>query len=323
MQKIIDWLLSGPCWISYRTRKDLLDESPTSKAMLKLKQEMYNLPQIRDIIDDLKNWPGPVLKSHKNVDLHIHKLDFIAELGFKMEYPDIKGIIEKIITNQSSEGPFTILVNIPTHFGGSGRDQQAWMLCDASVILSALLQFGLVKDKWVNKAVNYLTGIIRQNGWPCAATASIAKFRGPGRKDDPCPYATLRMLKVLAYHPELKESEQAHIGTECLLALWQQRKERRPYLFAMGTDFKKLKAPLMWHDILAVADTLSHFHWVIKDNRFRQMVQIILDKEDNDGLYTAESIYRAAKCWEYGQKKKPSYWITFLVYRIKKRLAAV
>lgn len=323
MQKVIEWLLSGPCWIAYRTRIDLLDELPASKALLSLKQEMYNHPQIKNIIDDLNNWPGPVLKNHKNFDLHIHKLAFMAEIGFRKDDPEISEIIQKVTANQSTEGPFTVLVNIPTHFGGSGQDQLAWMLCDAPVILSALLQFGLIKDKRVNKAINYLTTIIRNNGWPCTASAGIAKFRGPGRKDDPCPYATLRMLKVLAYHPELKECEQAHIGTECLLSLWQQRKERRPYLFAMGTDFKKMKAPLMWYDILSVVDTLSHFKWAIKDKSFKQMVQIILDKKDSNGLYTAESIYRAAKNWEFGQKKKPSRWITFLVYRLKKRMAAV
>jgi len=32
--------------------------------------------------------------------------------------------------------------------------------------------------------------------------------------------------------------------------LWEKRREQKHYLFAMGTDFNKLKAPLIWFDIL-------------------------------------------------------------------------
>lgn len=52
----------------------------------------------------------------------------------------------------------------------------------------------------------------------------------------------------------------------------------------------------------------------------QEMVKIITTKMDMNGFYTAESVRRAWKDWDFGQKKEPSRWITFLVYRILKRL---
>jgi hypothetical protein len=59
----------------------------------------------------------------------------------------------------------------------------------------------------------------------------------PGRKDDPCPYATLAMLKMLSQFDEWKNSKETHAGAECLLGLWKKSSELHPYMFYMGTDF--------------------------------------------------------------------------------------
>jgi len=50
------------------------------------------------------------------------------------------------------------------------------------------------------------------------------------------------------------------------------------------------------------------------------MVKIITTKMDLNGFFMAESVWRAWKDWDFGQKKETSRWITFLVYRIFKRL---
>jgi hypothetical protein len=57
-------------------------------------------------------------------------------------------------------------------------------LCDAPVIIYALAKFGLKENQQVQKAVRYLAGLVRENGWPCAVSKELGKFRGPGRKGD-------------------------------------------------------------------------------------------------------------------------------------------
>jgi hypothetical protein len=149
------------------------------------------------------------------------------------------------------------------------------------------------------------------------------KFKGPGRRTDPCPYANLLMLKLLSIMPENNNSEEINKGIDVLLDLWERRKEVKYFLFGMGTDFKKLKAPLIWFDILHAADVLSNFDKARNDKRFLEMVEIISVKADENGLYKAESAYRAWKDWNFGQKKENSAWISFLVYRIMKRMNRV
>ena len=319
-EKIIEWLLQGDSWIEYRTRVDLLEQVETDPQVITARKAMLADAKIRSLLTELTDWPGTVLNSHKSASQPFHKLAFLADLGLRISDPPIKKIANKVMEHQSKQGPFQLTTNIPSHFGGSGKDTWAWALCDAPVIVAALSQMGLSEDKRVQTAINYLDGLIRDNGWPCAVSPELGKFRGPGRKDDPCPYATLVMLKVLAQIPELQEGKSAKIGVETLLSLWDESKERHPYMFFMGTDFRKLKAPLFWYDILHVLDVLSHFKWARKDKRFKAMLKIVESKADSDGRYVPESIWTAWKDWDFGQKKIPSKGLTLFVQRILKRI---
>jgi len=106
---------------------------------------------------------------------------------------------------------------------------------------------------------------------------------------------------------------------ESLLLLWEESREAHPYMFYMGTDFRKLKAPMFWYDILHVLDVLSYFEYARRDQRFHQMLKIIQAKADGNGRYIPESIWNVWKDWDFCQKKVPSQGLTFFVQRILKR----
>jgi hypothetical protein len=106
-----------------------------------------------------------------------------------------------------------------------------------------------------------------------------------------------------------------------LLTLWDESKERHPYMFFMGTDFRKLKAPMFWYDILHVLDILSQFKWVQQDKRFKEMLGVVEAKADGDGRFVPESIWAVWKDWDFCQKKIPSRGLTFFVQRILKRVS--
>jgi hypothetical protein len=50
------------------------------------------------------------------------------------------------------------------------------------------------------------------------------------------------------------------------------------------------------------------------------MVEAITAQADEDGRYTASSMYRAWKGWSFADKKNPSPWLTFLVLRVQRRM---
>lgn len=318
MSELINWLLEGPSWIQYRTRLDLMDQSEKDTEVIAVRKELLIDSKIKELIDELNHWPGPALKSHKSPSHPIHKLVFLSDIGLRKSDPQINPVINKIISNKSEEGIFQIYINIPKHFGGTGEGMWTWMLCDAPLILYSLIRLGLKEDINIKNATDYLASHISKNGWRCTVSPKI-KFRGPGRKDDPCPYATLLMLKLLSQSDDFIESKESKTGTEVILNLWDKSKERHPYLFYMGTDFRKLKAPLVWYDILHILDVLTQFSFLKNDSRLKEMIDIVKDKSDSVGRFTPESIYTKLKGWEFAQKKEPSRWVTFLVKRILKR----
>lgn len=322
MNAPIDWLLEGEPWIEYRTRRDLLGQAEDDPKVAFARGRMLEAPPVRGLIEGLAGWPGVVISSHKSAGQPFHRLTFVADLGLKATDGGVDTIVARILEHQSAEGPFQLSMNVAVHYGGTGDDRWAWALCDAPLVVYALVGFGLGGEPAVRSAIDYLAGLVRENGWPCVVSKELGRFRGPGRKDDPCPFATLAMLKALAVVDDLRDCAATRAGAEALLTLWSESTTRHPYMFYMGTDFRKLKAPFVWYDLLHVLDVLSRFPWLRKDARLLDMLQLLTGKADEQGRFTPESVWTAWKEWEFGQKKTPSRWLTLLAWRIVKRFDA-
>ncbi|NJD02619.1 MAG: hypothetical protein FIA99_08505 [Ruminiclostridium sp.] len=320
MNEVVNWLLNSDPWVEYNTRVDLLGQSEQEPVVAVARKHMLEHPQIKGLLNETSCWRDQIVNGHKNAALPLHKLAFLADLGFTINDDKIAKIVDLILDHKDVNCVPQVLMNIPAHFGGTGENTWSWALCDAPIILYSLAKFGGGDNQSVKNGIKYLTSLIRENGWPCAVSYELRKFRGPGRKDDPCPYSTLIMLKLLSEVPELEDSDESHTGAEVLLNLWVKSRETHPYMFYMGTDFRKLKAPLMWYDILNVVETLSHFNWLHNDSRLIEMARLVELKADADGLYTPESEYKAWKGWDFGQKKVPSTWLTFIVLRMLERI---
>jgi hypothetical protein len=316
----LDWLLSGEPFIEYRTRLDLLGQAADDPQVISARAGMLADPKVRALVDELSDWPGTVIASHKSAGQPFHKLTFLADLGLRAGDPGMDTITTRIREHRSSEGPFTISATIPTHYGGSGEETWAWALCDAPLIVYALARFGLQAEADVQAAVSSLAGLVRENGFPCAVSKALGSFRGPGRKEDPCPFATLAMLKALSAFEQYHQAAEVRTGAEALLDLWENSLTRHPYIFYMGDDFRKLKVPFIWYDLVHVLEVLSRFAWVHGDPRFRDMLARLEGKADDGGRFTLESVWTAWKGWEFGQKKEPSRWLTLMAWRILGRV---
>ncbi len=321
MDDLIEWLLdSDEPWTHYRTLIDLLDRPEGSGEVRAARQAMLGHPQIQRLIEDAGRWPGYALKRHNDAKHPIYAFSTLADFGLNYRDPGMKQSIDCVLAHQSLEGAFETLVFIPQAFGGRDQDQWAWILCDSPTLLYAVLAMGLGNLLSVQKAINHLAGLVEENGWRCTASPDLGKFRGPGRKSDPCPIANVYALKALSLVPELHDSPSTRVGTEVLLKHWQLREEKKFYLFGMGTDFSKLKYPFVWYDILHVLDVLSRFPFVHNDSRFLELVERVTSQADVDGRYNASSMYKAWKDWSFADKKHASSWLTFLVLRIQKRM---
>jgi len=320
MENLINWLLEGDSWVKYRTQIDILGLAENDKDVLESKMEILKSSQIQNIINQVNDLPLKPINSHKSAEHPIHKLSFLADIGLTIKDEPIKIITEKILQYQSEEGAFLVTMNIPKHFSGTGENQFAWALCDAPLILYSLLKFGLKDHFQIEKSLKFLSGLISENGYSCKVSKELGKFRGPGKKSDPCPYSNLLMLKIFSCLPEefIQERQKA---IECQLDLWENSLTKHPYMFFAGKDFRKLKAPFVWYDILHVLDVLSQFKHLKTNNMVLEMFEIIKSKQNNQNRYISESIWKPWIDFDFGQKKQPSRWLTFLVMRISKRLS--
>lgn len=319
--KPISWLLEADePWTRYRTLVDLLDRPEDESGVQAARAEMLGHPQVQELIASASTWGKHPLKRHNDAGHPIYKFSTLADFGARAGDAGMSGGIDAVLAHQAPEGALQTVVNLPTRFGGSGEDVWSWMACDAPTLLYSLLAFGLGGDPRVHRALEHLVSQVDENGWRCTAAPELGRFRGPGRKDDPCPILNVYALKALAQVPDLLDSPAARAGTEVLLDHWACQGERKMYLFGIGTDYRKLKYPFVWYDILHVVEALSRYPFVHKDPRFREMVEALTCQADEEGRYTATSMYRAWRGWSFADKKNPSPWLTLLVLRVLKRI---
>ncbi|MHB1314370.1 MAG: hypothetical protein ACYCX2_02655 [Christensenellales bacterium] len=312
-----DYLLSGEDWLQYAVRASLLGES--REGLEEVRARALEDPKIRGYLQDVANYHGAVVSTHKNPGLSVNKLLFLLDLGLDTDVFEIRTAVDEIQKHKDGRGVYQSLVNIPKHFGGTGENTFGWSLCDAPLLLLALTKAGVSYGEHIKKGVDYLAFLFQNGAFPCVGSDEIGKFRGPGRKEDCCPFATLAMLRLFNATEEYWESPMAKMCAETLLSLWENSLELHPYMFYMGTDFRKLKAPPVWYDLIGVLDCLSGTQSVLGDRRFLEMLSVLENKRDENGLYTPESVYLKCKDWDFGQKKEPSAYLTFLCARILKR----
>ncbi len=317
----ISWLLEcDEPWTRYGALIDLLELSSDAPEVESARNEMITHPQIQNLIASASSWPGYGLKRHNDAKHPLHQISTLADFGLKAGDPGMDELISNLLRQQDEQGPFKTYSFLYERFAGIEGEHWTWMMCDAPTLLYALLRFGMQDNPQVQKAIGHLNGIARENGWPCAAGAPMRdSFKGPGKREDPCPYANLITLKAIATLSEKDRPIEARQGVEVLLQHWDHAYDHKLYLFATGSDFRKIKYPYVWYDILHVAEVLSEFPEVHADLRYRAMLGELAAQADLEGKFSATSMYQAWKGWSFADKKAPSPWLTYLVLRIFKR----
>ncbi len=316
----LPWLLdSDEPWTRYRALIDLAGHDSGDPEVRAARLDMLAHPAIVELIKT--EWPGYPLKRHNDAAHPIYTIATLADFGLTRREPGIDRLASKVLAHFDGAG-FETLLWLPRFLTKEKEDSEAWawMLCDTPTLLYSLIAFGYGEEPKVRAAIAALEVRVQDNGWRCGAAESIPKFSGPGRKDDTCPIATTYSLKVMAQLPDHRETDGVASGVEALLAHWEHQKDYKLKMFGIGTDFRKLKYPFVWYDILHVADVLSRFPAARRDPRLTEMVAEISAQADPEGRYRAGSMYRAWKDWSFADKKNPSPWLTMLVQRIQRRM---
>lgn len=306
-QETRDWLLAAPePYIRYQALK-FFDPAAADPALLD------DDPFIQENLLAVSAWPDAVLTRHDKPDLFMHRLAMLADLGVTERTAGARPVVDSLLANIEPDGSLRINIMIPTVFGGSGEVSKEWLICDFPVTVYALLRMG-VCDTRLEQATTRLIELAGAEYFSCCG--SIPKFKGPGRRGGMCPYANLLVARALSVTPEDRSSSAAQLAAHAVLGHWTDRKTAKPFLFGMGTDFLKLKFPMIWYNLLHVLYALRPIDGVSEDSRYVEMTGHLRGKLDAMGRATAESMYMIYKAQEWSNKKKPSRLLTVLIHRL-------
>ena len=319
----IDWILAGDePWTRYRALRDIAGRAEADPETMAARTAMVEHSAVTGLLDQAAGWPGYPLKRHNDAAHPLYAIATLADFGLSRHDAGVGSIAESVLEHFDGQG-FETLLWLPKFLTKEeDTEEWSWMLCDSPTLLYALLSFGYDDQPDVQAALDALVDRVADNGWRCGAADSIPEFGGPGRKNDTCPIATVYSLKALSRVPHRYESSAVAAGVEALLSHWEHQRDYKLKMFGIGTDFRKLKYPFVWYDILHVADVVSRYPQARHDPRLHEMIAEIEAQADENGRYTAGSMYRAWKDWSFADKKQPSPWLTMLVLRIQTRVAS-
>jgi hypothetical protein len=304
-KEVVNWLLEGPAWIKYAVELQLLDLKPDVKPVLRDNAT-------KEIINRLKdNSVGiPALKTGKVHYTETGKaywdLFFLADIGLTINDLGLDREVEEIFRRQAPDGAFVIPPNVRDNY-----------YCMSGILISSLAKMGYRDDPRLKKYIQViLNSQGLDGGWHCYnSDFEMLDIES-------CPMDNLNILMLLGQYEQYREGSILNGAINSLLEHWGKRDTNwRPHGFGIGRRFMSLQYPAVKYGILRVLDVLSLFPYAVSSRPFQSMLNFVHQKASG-GKYYAESTDGAYAEFDFGQKKEPSRWLTFLISRIDKRAGA-
>lgn len=311
--ELLRWLLDGEPWVIYRTLKDLLNQDESQADVAAARQAVSKHKLITAILDRQHSqgyWgkPKDIHTWWPRKDTTFWMLGVLADLGLTLENPHMARAAEYILNLQLPEGGFW------------GFEPYKAAECHTAILLEALVKVGLADDARIHRAFRWLLSRQRlDGGWWCKDTGQMA---GPREKEPSCPFATMFVLGALAQRPELQKHSASQRAVDFLLSCWDNKgKLKYPgHDSQIGAGWEKLKYPFTGYRILKFLDVLSRFPVARGDSRTQEILNLLRAKADEHGRFQPESIVKVWTDFDFGQKKEPSRWLTFLAWCVMRRI---
>lgn len=305
----IGWLLSGDPFVRYRTLTDLLSKPEDDREVVDAKDSILRYEPVKRILERQNaegywGYPTDIHAWWPKKDTTFWLLGVLGDFGLDRGNSRIALACEYVFGTQ-------------LHHGGFGwAPPPTPSDCYTGILVESLARLGYTSDLRLQKAYSWLLNRPRLDGgfW-CKNTGLLA---GPREAEASCAFATLCAMGAIAQNPELRNSKISERGLEFLLKCWENRGKIKyaGHDSEIGKGWEKLKYPFTDYRILKYLDVLSRFESIRNDHRIREMIDLLICKQDNLGRCYAESIHKVWSDFDFGQKKMPSRWITFLTYRI-------
>jgi len=321
----LSWVLASAepyaVWVA-RTR--VLGEGADSAASVAVREAVVADDAVRELADGLPEWGGADdVSGHHSPAYLPNRLNLLADMGVaRGDFPTLDARLGQLLQHQDAAGRFLSLGKAP------GRPKPEWgsMLCDTNVITDVLLRFGYADDPQVERALKQIVADAGKTpqgrAWQCLPDRG-STWRGPGRKADVCPQVTLEGLRAFSHLPQGARPTWLIEAARTPLEVWRRRAEERPYMFGHGYQFKSIKWPNFWYDVLWVLETVGRYPelWrgpaATPEDRtaIAEMAACLIAYNfDADARVTPRRTYKGFERFSFGGKRDASPFATALCY---------
>ncbi|MDP2181872.1 MAG: winged helix DNA-binding domain-containing protein [Actinomycetota bacterium] len=316
----IPWLLSADePYARWATLTELLGKPNSDAAVTEARADTLADAGVQLLVDELPLWDSCEIPGHHSPKYAPNRLNLLADMGVcRGDFPRIDEMLDQMLAHQDEKGRFQ-------SFGSyAGRPKPEWgsMLCDNNAITDVLFRYGLGEDSRVQDALarmrEDLASTPQGRSWQCIPEKR-SRWRGPGRKNDVCPQVTLEGLRALAHEHGADTPDWLLEVARTPLEVWRRRTEERPYQFGHGYQFKSVKWPNFWYDVLWFVETIGRYPALWRGpaarDQDRQAIAelaacLIEYNFDGAGRVTPRRTYRGFERFSFGQKREPSPFAT-------------
>jgi hypothetical protein len=317
----IDWLLESNAWTRYRTMTDLLELPTDVKEVRRAKESLLKDLAVKNIIRETSDWMPKAATRNNDPKISYFKLRMLADIGVTANDKGVQSIYKKAI-HHMQDGLFACKGAIPERpkkgeeYVKPDPKADIWHIspCNSPMITYALLALGFRTPK-VMASVERLKALWQdETGWFCHFFFVESQFR---REGTGCPIAGIMALEVFSQIDELRDSQ--YSKNAFVPIQFHKDYGKTLYYFGRSKKFWTFKYPFVWYNGLYLADVLSRFSFLKSSSVLKECIEWILRGQDEKGRYKSTSVFLPYKNWDFGNKKEPSPWITFLCCRILKR----
>ena len=318
----LPWLLaSGEPYAVWATLTGVLDRAHDDAEVSTAHDDVVADQGVRGLVDELPAWDSEDDEEagHHSPAFLPNRLNLLADMGVGAgDFERVDHVLDRMLELQDSRGRFR--PSGPEV--GRPKPQTGSLLCDTNVVTDVLIRFGRRDDPAVRRALERMAADLASTpqgrAWQCVPEQRTL-FRMPGRGGDVCPQVTLEGLRAFSHlEPEQRPARIAE-AARTPLEIWRRRADERPYGFGHGYQFKSIKWPNFWYDVLWVLETVGRYPEIWRGPRARSEDRrsvtelaacLIAYNFDPDGTVTPRRVYRGFEDFSFGQKRYPSPFAT-------------
>ncbi len=317
----VPWLLGyGEPYAVWATLTDVLGMGRDDSEVTQAHAAVIDDEGVRRLIAELPEWgSADQTAGHHTAGFLPNRLNLLADMGVGAgDFGRIEELLDRMLEDQDSRGRF----RSPEETAGRPKPERGSLLCDTNVITDVLIRFGRGGDSRVHAALERTAADLattpQGRAWQCVPEQR-SLFRGPGRRSDVCPQITLEGLRAFSHKPRDKRPPAVADAARTPLETWRRRTEERPYGFGHGYQFKSVRWPNFFYDVLWVLETVGRYPELWRGPRARsedrrsvaELAACLIEYNFNrDGTVTPRRTYQGFEEFSFGQKQSPSPFAT-------------